>query len=36
MAIYQDPYGVWWTEWDNNAVGAGFLQVDAAVALVNT
>ena len=35
MAIYQDPYGVWWTEWDNNAVGAGFLQVNAAVAAVN-
>lgn len=35
MAIFQDPNGLWLTEWDNNAVGAGFLQADAAVAAIS-
>ncbi len=35
MAIFQDPYGLWLTAWDNNAVGEGFLQADAAVAAVD-
>ncbi len=35
MAIFQEPSGLYWTEWDNNAVGAGFLQTDAAVATVS-
>jgi len=35
MAIFLEPDGyLYWTEWDNNAVGAGFLQTDAAVAAV--
>jgi subtilisin family serine protease len=35
MAIFIDlPPNYYWTEWDNNAVGAGFLQTDAAVAAV--
>jgi hypothetical protein len=34
MAIYVNvgPTGYYWTQWGSNAVGAGFLQTDAAVA----
>jgi hypothetical protein len=35
MAIFtQSGGGLYWTQWDNNAVGEGFLQTDAAVAAV--
>jgi len=30
-AIFLDPYGLWITWWDWNAVGEGFLRADAAV-----
>jgi hypothetical protein len=34
MAIYVNvgPTGYYWTQWGNNALGEGFLQIDAAVA----
>jgi subtilisin family serine protease len=34
MGVYVDvgPTSYYWTQWGNNAVGEGFLQVDAAVA----